>query len=317
MLVAMAATLANSARAGYLVTTFATSSVEFVNSAITYGYNYSALGTGFHTSGGGQYTTGSGTTDTAGNAFSSFDQTSVNATIPPNPPDPQTSGSASAYATANLYTGSVGVAGSGMYLDYHGPSSGQAGGTGQFFAQIADTLHFTGGPGIHDIPVTFTMDAVGSGWNVTTPAGDSGGLVTATLGLGGASFTEQILDNNTTSYIPAVQNQSESGWQSFTFSSNTAGLLVFNGVYRFTGSQATVGIAETLSGRCGLGTACDYSQTASVAFNLPSGTTFTSDSGVFLSQSGSGQAPEPASAGLLAAGIAGLMLVQRYRKCPR
>jgi hypothetical protein len=92
---------------------------------------------------------------------------------------------------------------------------------------------------------------------------------------------------------------------------------VFNGVYRFEGSHADLGIGETISGACGLGTACDYSQTASVAFDLPTGTTFTSDSGVFLSQSGPSQVPEPGSAALLATGIAGFMLVRKYRKCTK
>ena len=63
-------------------------------------------------------------------------------------------------------------------------------------------------------------------------------------------------------------------------------------------------IFETFNPVCSAGATCDGTHTAALTINLPTGVTFTSDSGIFLTQS-PGAAPEPgtwvmlASAGLL------------------
>lgn len=65
----------------------------------------------------------------------------------------------------------------------------------------------------------------------------------------------------------------------------------------------------TLSDNCGLGTACNYDHTGAFSLTLPGNASFTSDSGVLLTQ----VAPEPTPTGLFAAGIA-VVLFARLRR---
>jgi hypothetical protein len=59
---------------------------------------------------------------------------------------------------------------------------------------------------------------------------------------------------------------------------------------------------------------CDLSHTASLNFDpLPDGLSFTSDSGVFLTQDGVTSVPEPASAALVGIGLLGLLGLRRRR----
>lgn len=311
MLVCGWAVMADSARASYLVVTQATAYVEFVNSTLEYAYNYAPLGTGYQAVNGCQINstcTGSATTDTVGNLKASVDQTSVIG----NNPNPAGYATASAYAAASLYQGAVRVQAAGTYLDYMSPSSGQAGGTGKNYASIGDTLHFNI-PGatsstVTDIGVTFTIDGA---ITVTTASGDSAGTLNSIFGLGSAVYDDSI--TTAPSYTPVMGSPTATGWVSSSWSSRTPGLIVFNGIYAVTGSNPTVPIGATIyENGCGLGTSCDYSNTAAISFNLPTGVTFTSDSGVFLTQPAGG-APEPASTALLATGLACVVLLRRRK----
>jgi hypothetical protein len=66
------------------------------------------------------------------------------------------------------------------------------------------------------------------------------------------------------------------------------------------GSTSTP-IFENFNLVCNLGASCDGSHTASLALSLPSGVTFTSESGIFLTQQSS-DAPEPGSWAMLGTG---------------
>ena len=74
-----------------------------------------------------------------------------------------------------------------------------------------------------------------------------------------------------------------------------------------------VAVQTYLQVSCGLGTTCDYSHTGAINLILTPNVTYTSDSGVFLTQTNTpGSAPEPASMALLFVG-AGVLVVLRKR----
>jgi hypothetical protein len=292
------------AHAGYQVITYSQSGVSESNTLLQVGYNAGAvspfLGQGYQTYGGGGGTSGGGSpTDAVGAATASNVFTSDFEDFPAEPviPLPDQTASASSSARASLAQGAVGVSAGGTYLDRNSPSSGQAGGTGNAFAQDSDTLHFTVAGAtpstVTNIPITFTVDG---DFSVATAAGDSQGSILSILQINGSHFDETWSSSGASSYIPVLfSGPTVSGWVSSGFSSNTSSLIIFNGVFSITGPTADVNVAEALSGSAGLGTSIDYSNTASLAINSPTGVTFTSDSGVFLTQ-----VPEPASVMLLA-----------------
>ncbi len=74
--------------------------------------------------------------------------------------------------------------------------------------------------------------------------------------------------------------------------------MVFNGVYALSGSSGTLGVYASLSllsavvGPSGSAND-DYSHTGTLTLTLPQGVSYTSDSGVFLTQAVA--TPEPSS----------------------
>jgi hypothetical protein len=293
---------------------------NLVNGNVTYGYNYSSLGAGFHSTGGcptqsgGAICTNSytGTMDAGGHLTSVSQSVQMTGSTPadPNLGIPAYNANANALAFANLAAATVGVAGGGDYLDIRFSESGQGGGTGVSFAQNNDTLHFTvagaSGSTVTDITITYTVDGT---MTSPTPAGDSRGALQSILTFGGGSEETDVNSNGNTSWSPVLSPGAANGWVSEQVTGNP-GLFEFTGVYAITGSHADVGIAETLSDRCGLGTSCDYSHTGTVGLSFGDNVSFTSDSGVFLSQPSSG-VPEPGSMALMAAGIIGLAWIAR------
>jgi hypothetical protein len=286
----------------------------------TYGYNWPMLGVGFHSTGGcaasAPFTctvSYIGTIDPSGLLTSVSQSLIMGASVPADPSigAPAASASASSYATASLPSGSVGVAAAGDYLDYRFPSSGQAGGSGVSFAQAGDTLHFDiAGASVSTVTdITVTYRTSGS-MTVPTPAGDSQGSLRSIFSFGGAGEETDVSSNVNTSYMPVLQPGANFGWVSESLTGNP-GLFTFTGVYAITGSHADLGIAETLSDQCGLGTSCDYSHTGTVSFTLPGSVTYTSDAGFLPQQQPSSGVPEPGSMALMAVGLTGLTLIGR------
>jgi len=111
--------------------------------------------------------------------------------------------------------------------------------------------------------------------------------------------------------------QSIGGWVSSGFLSTSPNDVVFSGVYALTGPATNnLGVQFQLYANCGEGASCDYSHTGAVGLDLPGNVTFTSASGVFLTQT----TPEPASAWLIVsglAGLAGLGAIRRLRRSAR
>jgi hypothetical protein len=301
------ATSSVAARAG--VITFASVLVEDLNASFSIGYNYNGV-TGYNLTGGCQVSpptpcafSSLGTTDTTGLLTSAFDQftlSGVGATA---------SSTAMAFATASLANGSIGVSDSGSC---QGPSC-DAGGSAGSEASAFDTLHFNVAGALSttvtDITVNFNV-------NGNMAFGGGPGSLTTVLGFGAAQEETQVEVGGQFGVSPVLVHNPGSGWVSQSLTGTTSN-FEFSGVYAITGSAASLGIDELFSQTCGGGSTCTYGQTGVVSFTLPTNVSFTSDSGVFLTQP-STETPEPGSMSLiLAAGAAGLAIIGRKYMRPR
>jgi PEP-CTERM motif len=94
------------------------------------------------------------------------------------------------------------------------------------------------------------------------------------------------------------------GWNSFSFTNNTQTGFDFTGTLTVTNGEV-VPIQFLQQIECGNGTICDYSNTAQMSLVLPSDVTYTSASGVFLTQNPSA-VPEPGSLLLMGLGMAAI-----------
>lgn len=289
--------MAGAARASYIVQTSAGEFFSGNGWTNTARYNVNTTGAYFNSPNGG---TTSGTTDTTGTATSAFDQSSLS----------DSDAGASGYAYANLSSGKLGVMGSagGYYSE------------AQLQAQFSDVLHYTiagaNSSTVTDIGVTFAID----GSMLESGFGDaalSGGINID----GGASESVSIgdmLSGGVCQTGPCIYNQSTAGnWVSAGFSPDSTGLVVFTGVYALTGASGDLSIFATLSLTSAVngvsGSANDdYSNTAALSLSLPQGVSYTSDSGVFLSQASS--APEPATLSLAGLTLAALGAVKSRKR---
>jgi hypothetical protein len=209
----------------------------------------------------------------------------------------------SALATGNLATGSVGV--------YSFPS--QVGGVvseGTASAMLKDSLTFNiagaSSSTVTDIDVTFTVDG-----NVTYANG-SGAELTDSMLFGGANI-DYVYDSagSDPNHIVEV-----GGWASYDITSESADSFVLSGVYALTGSSDVLTTQLLLSLQCQGDASCDVSHTGAISLTLPSDVTFTSASGVFLTQPLTAT-PEPSYAVfLLGLGLAGAIFLARRGRRP-
>lgn len=231
-----------------------------------------------------------GTMDTTGTAVNAF-ETLVLAS--------PTGETASASAQGDLTSGSV-----------HSKSNGSTGAEGVTFVQIQDNVHFTvagaNGSTVTPIQITWTFDGTLSGPFLGfsgTPVSASSNL---TLG-GSVSAAEDVFGGP-----PTLTGVAQSGWVSFNYSSETPSLVQFTGVYDLTGASVTLPFSLALHTLGSNGDEADFSQTSQVGLILPSGVTYTSDSGAFLT------APVPEPSSLILIGLALLMtsMVRRTHRGP-
>ena len=256
-----------------------------------------------------------GTRDNTGTATSAFESVAITSVTPAdNLGDPAYTARGAAYATGNLATGTLGVAASGDYLNRRFNTDGQDGGTGLAQALLDDVLHFTvagaNASTVTNIGVTYTLNGSIS----SLALGDSAGTLEAALHFGSGNEDVQIGAGNP-SYTPQVTSSNYSNWFSASFTQLTPNQVVFSGIYQLVGATANIGVQTYLTAQCGVGDSCDYSHTAHLTLTDPANVTYTSDSGVFLTQVSS-SVPEPATYGVFASGLALLALVHRFNHRP-
>jgi hypothetical protein len=205
----------------------------------------------------------------------------------------------SAMAKGNLATGSVGISALPSVLPVINPSNGNVSGyTGSdayATAEINDVLTFNvagaNSSTVTDIGVSFTVDGNLSYNN----SANGNALLTDLLNLGGATANYNFDSEN----APATQNSLyKSGWVSTQVTAETADSFIFSGVYALDGTSDQVAVFLELATQCLEDATCDFSNTGAISFTLPSNVTFTSASGVFLTQPLTAT-PEPASEAIL------------------
>lgn len=231
-----------------------------------------------------------------GPTTSSFNLTASNSTasITMNDGNVTTLGNGSALAYADLSTGKMGAAADGTY----GFSS-----LGVAAFQDVLTFYTLGATAatITNIGISYTIDGVLSGAANAFGVAD----VRSTLGFGGASANLFYQQNQTNPVFAAL---SQSGWVSGSWDiASSPGLSTFTGIYALSGASQLLNISGFLSVSAGSGAVSNYANTALVRLDLPTGVTYTSASGTFLSSfAAPGAVPEPSTWAMMIVGF-GLM----------
>lgn len=220
---------------------------------------------------------------------------------------------ASALATANLAQGSVGVSANSSILGNSFAES-QASSTAQIIDQLTFYVAGATTSTITDIGVNFTISGSADP-GAPLASGVSGPFVDMSghLNLGSAAIGYSYNDS---AGSPANGTLgSDLGWVSSEIVAQTPDSFIFSGEYQLIGAIAVVPITLALSCSAENGGTCDFADTGAVSFDLPSGVTFTSASGAFLTQPPT-STPEPASEAILLGGavLAGAAALSRRRK---
>ena len=240
--------------------------------------------------------------------------------------DPHTgiSGYGSAYASANLGTGILGVYTLGP--DCSIPNFGGCDSGGYTVAEMQDALTFNNTTGAAvNIGVTWRFDGTAGATGMYASESLDNlfclGVGQACAGLpnslfhppinAGQSFTFSYTSNSTgTSQNHALPTTSS--WVSTSYTPGANGMSgTFNGFYTIPKGVSTDTLNAYFEAYCLLSN-CDFSHTAALSIsNLPAGVSFTSSSGVLLTVS---PVPEPATWLLLCmAAAATLMLRGKWR----
>ena len=229
--------------------------------------------------------------------------------------------SATAAVSADLSTASLHLYGSDTGLDnfYTGGAYTDS------QASLSDTLHFTvsgaDGSTVTAIGVIFTLEGVihqsGTSLDASTSGEIAGGL---NFGSSDARFdlvnrgsgygTSSTGGLTVVNYLDTYPHNYPGIWT--TNADHTVN--TFTETYYLVGASADIAFDLNASLNCGDGMVCDYGNTAKFALNLPTGTSFTSDSGVFLTGGAAGGVPEPASWAMMLVGFGGLGAVLRRQR---
>ena len=196
------------------------------------------------------------------------------------------------FASASLGLGKLGAYDSGS----------ATGGNNGASAALNDTVHFHISDSATSVPIIFSVHVDG------TESG--GGLFDNIFQLTSVGVLGFQMDNFG-GHPNNFSEFSDPGWGKFTNASQ--GGFDYSGTINVIDGQS-VQLTAVLSLACVSGETCDFSHTAALSFTLPSDVTFTSDSGVFLTQTAApAGAPEPASFALLGAGLVALGVFRKKR----
>jgi len=296
------------AKAGYLVTIHTFDEVPTDGLGIAdYNYPYpTVIGANI---GPGTSQTVIGTTDTTGTLTSASEQ--ITGTYSP------AGITSTAYAAGDLTTGQ-------LHLNATDNSScnGICNGVGNFagedtFAQLQDTLHFTvaGADADTVTPITFVFAVDGT---LVQTSSYGQGYVRASLNLNneGAQVSYNQDLNSGTNNLDVATAPLVNGWASRDYSVLTSNQALFEGTFDIIGSTSDVLVDLQMEVNCSDGMTCNFDNTGSVDLILPSGVTYTSDSGVFLSGLSPTSVPEPSSLAGLASAIGGVAVALRRRRSP-
>jgi len=219
----------------------------------------------------------------------------------------------------------AGLVSGGLSLVYGGGGGGQATvsaslATGAIHSYVAGL--YAGGLDTDGSTTGILSD--GLTWHV---AGGGSAAVTISVQVDGtvqnsslSSFTNQfhlqlgspIMDfygNN----AGTVATSANPDWVSEAFTNVTMTGFDFTGVLDVTNDSYTPFYMYYLIDPCGYGLICNFLDTAQVSLGLPTGVSYASDSGVFLSST-STPAPEPGTLGLLAVSAGGVAFARRRRR---
>lgn len=107
--------------------------------------------------------------------------------------------------------------------------------------------------------------------------------------------------------------QSATGLASYSITAD-GGSRYIDAVYNVYGSEVNFALTMSLRARSSGSAVADYAHTATIDLSVPSHVTWTSSSGIFLTESNDIDVPEPGVLGLLGLGAMGLIAARRHRR---
>jgi hypothetical protein len=154
--------------------------------------------------------------------------------------------------------------------------------------------------------VSFAID----GGLVNSSNAFSGASVSADLRFGAAFASVAYQRANGDTISPPFSILNQGGWVSGSWAPGSSpSLSIFNGVYALVGATPTLDVRGALDTFANSVASATYSNTAAFQMSLPTGVSYSSASGVFLSA-----VPEPGSWALMLAGVGGLLTLARHRR---